>query len=187
MLHVLSCLLLAPFQFIWFPTASLDNLLIPQRSLYYLWLRGNHISFSSRERRLDGEWWKYIRFRWKAGACWSVEAHLSSLPVLLLSVIPSFNYLNHSRHRLHPILFVVSFCTKYQSFELLISPTHSLPYPLLSLSVFPSCLFSPASFLPVARLLLLCELLNFMPGFLWASAQSHKVSLSSYCLQNASE
>lgn len=45
----------------------------------------------------------------------------------------------------------------------------------------PSPLFSPASFLLVARLLLLSVLFNFMPGFLSAPAQSHKVSLSSQC------
>lgn len=68
-----------------------------------------------------------------------------------------------------------------------ISLCHSLLPPslfsvlVLCSLVFPSLLFSPASFLLVARLLLLSVLFNFMPGFLSAPAQSHKVSLSSQC------
>lgn len=89
-----------------------------------------------------------------------------------------FHYQNYSRLPPLPILSVPSLCAKYQP---LIPPTLPPLYPLPSLSVFPSPLFSPASFLLVARLLLLCELFNFMPGFLSASAQSHKVSLSSQC------
>lgn len=98
---------------------------------------------------------------------------------LLISVILLFHY-----SRLPTTSYLVSSLPpsvqKYQPFKLLISPNLSLLYPAPSLSVSLSPLFSPASFLPVARLLLLSEVLNFMPDFLSASAHSHRDSLSSY-------
>lgn len=127
-----------------------------------------------------GRWDIGYIFWWKRRGC-SSNTRLSSFPSLLFSVILLFHHQNYSRLPLLPISTVPSFCTKYRAFQLRISPTLPLLYPLPSLSVFLSPLFSPASFLLVARLLLLSVLFDFMPGFLSASAQSHKVALSNWC------
>lgn len=105
-----------------------------------------------------------------------------------------------SRRSFIPLSFFALFCHPPLSLpKLLKTPTISyfvsslLLYKILSYSCLPPSLcsilflhslfslplfFSPTSFLLVARLLLLSVLFNFMPGFLSASAQSHKVSLS---------
>lgn len=110
---------------------------------------------------------------------------ISSHSLLLLFSALSFSSLITQITQSPTASYLVSssFCTKYRPSRRLITPRLPLLYHLPSLNVFPSPRSCPASFLLVARLLLLSVLFNFMPDFLSASAQSHKVSLSSQCCE----